>query len=1037
MLSPTIYTSLGLSEADIPYLNLERDWGLVELPDSTPDYPSFCLHGEVTLRPRAASPEERVVWVNEPKRRPQIIGDAFVRLAAQGKATPKECIRQCGSKEACICSTTNEEGATQPLDADKWRACTVVITDNPFDAIAAHSLLAANARRRAYFKHKQWLEDNGRAKEAEALTPDKLPVIDDYLHFAFLANPRKFDKPVRRLQQVAQTIILAPGTDFMACQRAFSICNRYADILFLSMPMLGEGIVTFYDFILRYQLSLDERIKYNGNKAAMLFDLMAGAITIDPFLRTSTIDKKTGNEKDYNFQLQIRSAWLLMQSRGYARVIDPTQPDKVGRYYHITGYIVDEVNRESLMASCLNVLTEYARSKAKLGTPDFAKMAQAIRTAKTLNAATASDLPIVTLDRRLGYGASLDHIFLRNGVIRIKPKPARFEWVSYDDLGFFVDAPAILPWDFDTSLLPSVNPEAIDPFDLFENPEYLERKRQLDEAGSGPNRVSPKELGRMSRELYDWARLNRWRITTKDTDWHHWWPIMKVIRAFANEEWAEEEELEYAGEHFTPEQQLFLEGRMISICATMGRIAFRHRDPNFLHYIMENGVSAEGKAEGGSGKSVFVNSFIACARNVLAVDSKKLNSRDDIEVSVVFNAFRPGYHDVVHVEDYERDIKRFYNYITNNFEFRKFHTNETRIRADEAPSIVITSNYAVRDGMDDSSAGRLNLCGFSHFFHRENENLNLMRRGFEVFMPKFNKSPERMDPTDRSQIIYVIAKCIQFVMDVQDKVLAPAKNLKERNMRSTLGDSFYVWASDFFSHDYNLRCPIDFQTIFNDYIDLSGSSEDKQNKFSAKAFTQRLQQYCANTDIAYMPDVAYKSDSDRLRKCMNLRAWIKVKYFDDPKVWGDRMKVVRELKISRKAICFYPIDQVPKNYNEVKEDFQRFWQSPDPCPEYDSDGNLVVVSPEEKRTWEEYLKHRQGKSAYEIQQERNGQPATPSATGTPSAPPTAAFPSAPTPSQPPSATSVATPVFPESQQQPMTLFGLDGQGQDPNSDPLA
>lgn len=949
MLSESLLRSLGISESDAPYLNLERDWDIKELPDSTPENPSFSIWGEVACRPLATDPQQRCMWVREPRERAAAVGDVFVMFALQQpRMAAEECILKSGSNEEYLntpikVTSTGEDG--KPTVTDRARrpeecmAYTLVICDTPLDALCAHTTLAVWARRRA------------ESKQTER--------VGQYLHFCCLSDQRRFSRPIKRLQSVAQTLIVSPGTGFMACQRQFAICNRYSSVLFHSMPVLADDIVTLHDFILRYRLSTEERVKYQGSKASMLFDLMTAALSIDPFLKTESIDKKTGEVKDYNYQLQIRSAWLLMQSRGYVRVIDPRQPDKVGRYYKVTGNIVDEVNRESLMAKCLEVLTDYARSKAVFGTQDFPKMAQAIRTAKTLSAATAADLPVITLDRRQGYNRHLDHFFFQNGALRITPTEIRL--IPYDQLDFFVDAPAILPWEFDSSLLTPNSSLKELPFKLFENPEYKQRKDAIDAALTGPDRISPKEHARKLRELYDWARLNRWVFQPASPNWHEWCPFMQVIRCYANEEWEEEQELEYRGEQFSPEQQQFLTGRIVNILATIGRIVFRYRGVNFLHYIMENNVTSEGKAEGGSGKSFLINDFVACVRNVLPVDSKKLNARDDIETSVIFNAFRPGFHDVVHVEDYERDIKRFYNYVTGNFEFRKFHTNETRIESDEAPSIVITSNYAVRDGMDDSSAGRLNLCGISHFFHRENENLNLMQRGFDVVMPKFAKKPQDLDPRDRSDIILCCALAVQFVMGIQDKVLAPARNLKERNLRTSLGDSFFDWAEDFFSHPYNYRCPIDFQTIFQDFIELSDSSEDKQTKFSPKAFTQRLQQYCQNNDIAFMPEVAYRTNNDRLRHCMNLKAWCKVRYFDDPKIWGDRLKVVREMKTSRKAICFYPADQVPRTYKEVEADFIRYWDTPDPEPILDADGERVLVSEQERAEWQRFLDNRQGK----------------------------------------------------------------------------
>lgn len=1009
MLSPAVFSSLGIPEADLPYLNLERDWGIVELPDSTPDYPSFSVHGCVTCRPWAKNATERIVWTSDPKDRPAAIGDETIRLLlANSKMTVKEAIERSQSHELCDNNCIDENGMTKVKDARQWRLFTVVIADNVLDAIAAHSLLVAYNRRRFIERRKTNLADAGNDK-ADTPTVDNTP-IGDYIHFAVLSSPTRFDKPVKRLLATANTLIAAPGSDFQACQRAFAICSRNAQVLFLSTPSFSTpvsdgspiGITSLYDFVTRYRLTPDEHAKYSHSKASMLFNMLAGALTIDPFLKSESIDKKTGEVKDYNYQVQIRSTWLLMQSRGYVRVVDPTQPDKVGRYYKVAGHIIDEVNRESLMAECLQVLTDYARAKARIGTQDFAKMTQAIRTAKTLNAASAVDLPVIILDNLAGCNRHLDHFFFQNGALRMEILPDgqhSIRLVSYDDLDFFVKKPKILPWEFDfsaalgevwkkekgegknesmTSFVIPARPQQGNPdfsffpfpFSLYENPDYIARRQQLqDDLAS--RRISPKEHARLSRELYDWARTNRYCYIPDDPDWRNWWPFLKVIRCYANEEWEAEEELEYAGLHFNPEQEAFLYGRMKNILGTLGRIVFRWRNPNYIHYLMENAVSSEGKAQGGSGKSRFVRTFVSCVRNVLNVDSKIFSNRNDIETSVVFNGYRPDYHDAVHIEDYERGISRFYNYVTGDFLFRKFHSNETVIRASEAPSIVISSNYAVKDGLDDSSAGRLNLCGFSHYFHRENENLNIMERGFDVVMPDFQKQPEDLTPRDRSQIILVCALAVLFCMETNEKVLAPAKNLKERNLRTALTASFYDWAVEFFSHPYNIGVPINWYDIFEDYKQVAQASESVKEKISPKAFTDRLRTYCEQNDMVYMPDQLLTTSTDRKKGGLTMKCWSRKELFNDPKIWGvERYREIRIMETCRKVVCFWKADDFPATRDEMLLRFATYYEAPDPDPILNSDGQPVTVTEKELAEWEDYTKRRQGKDNYTINQER-------------------------------------------------------------------
>lgn len=993
MLSPAVFRSIGISDADLPYLNLERDWGMVELPDSTPDCPSFSVHGCVTCRPWAKNDSERVVWTTAAKDRPAALGDETLRLLLQNpKMTVKEAIKRSQSNEVCDNTEITEDGATKVKDAKHWHLHTVVIADSPLDAIAAHSLLAAYRRRLAASALTS--SQGGDAADTTATVPSAstdgsqaaTASVSDYLHFAFLSSPSRFDKPVKRLQQVALTLIAAPGSDFQACQRSFAICSRNAQVLFLSTPTFAEGVTSLYDFVTRYRLTPDEHAKYSHSKASMLFNLMAGALTIDPFLKTESIDKKTKEVKDYNYQVQIRSTWLLMQSRGYVRVVDPNKPDKVGRYYKVTGHIIDEVNRESLMAECLQVLTDYARAKARIGTQDFAKMTQAIRTAKTLNANTAADLPVIVIDNLSGCSRRLDHFFFQNCLLRMEiiDGVKYIRMVSYEDVDFFVKAAKILPWEFHFSDLGiglkdwevvkfSTFEEAFAqhlPFAMFENPEYITRRKQLQDDFSA-HRISPKDHSRLSRDLYDWSRTHRYRYLTADPDWHNWWPFLKVIRCYANEEWEQEEELEYAGLQFSQEQNDFLFGRMLNILGSMGRIVFRWRNPNYIHYLMENAVSKEGKAQGGSGKSRFLRTFISCMRYVYNVDSKIFSNRNDIETSVVFNGYIPDRHDVVHIEDYEREITRFYNYVTGDFQFRKFHSNETVIRASEAPSLVITSNNAVKDGLDDSSAGRLNLVGFSHWFHRENENLNIMERGFDAVMPDFQRDPEDLTPRDRSQIIFVGAIAVLFCMETSEKVLAPAKNLKERNLRNTLTESFYDWAVDFFSHPYNIGVPINWYDIFDDYKQKAQASESIKEKISPKAFTDRIRTYCEQNDLVYMPDQLLTTPTDRKMGGLRMKCWSRKELFTDPKIWGaERYREIRVMEICRKVVCVFKSDDFPATHDEMMQRFAPYYDSPDPEPILNSDGQPVVITPQEYAEWEDYTKRLQRKDSYTIAQER-------------------------------------------------------------------
>ena len=79
------------------------------------------------------------------------------------------------------------------------------------------------------------------------------------------------------------------------------------------------------------------------------------------------------------------------------------------------------------------------------------------------------------------------------------------------------------------------------------------------------------------------------------------------------------------------------------------------------------------KAEGGSGKSLFVNVLMGCSGKVYRVNSRNL--RKDQDITLMLDGYEPRAHRIVHWEDWPNgiDIGPLYNFVTSGFEFRQRH----------------------------------------------------------------------------------------------------------------------------------------------------------------------------------------------------------------------------------------------------------------------------------------------------------------------------------------------------------------------------
>ena len=188
--------------------------------------------------------------------------------------------------------------------------------------------------------------------------------------------------------------------------------------------------------------------------------------------------------------------------------------------------------------------------------------------------------------------------------------------------------------------------------------------------------------------------------------------------------------------------------------------------------------------------------------------------------------------------------------------------------------------------------------------------------------------------------------------------------LNERSQQKAMGNVFVEWAKNFFSQEHIFLCPIDIKTIFNEYVELCESSDDKKNKFSQQTFRKKLEEYCADNGYVCNPDCCYSNATERTKKYMRVKAWVKTTYFADESTWGiGRKKEIRELRQSETCLFFVRTETEAGalTNDDVARLRKEFYGRPDPMPCIDpSTGEPYVLTEEDKLDWEVYMLKRQG-----------------------------------------------------------------------------
>lgn len=756
--------------------------------------------------------------------------------------------------------------------------------------------------------------------------------------------------------------ILYPNTR-KALREVYQICQRYHDIALAQLPdtfrkpyfrkqqyIFCHQPSSVRDFILTYVMGA-ESYKYDDDLGTRFYDVVKNAIDTNPIERQEKRNKNNVLKEVY-YTVNSAKLWKFMATEGFFRAVDPLSSNTIGEYIIRQGNFIRSIDERSVVKETFQRLKDYASIISTDSRTTELMIIGIDRSTKEINLNTITSLPETELNYHF---ASLKHsyFFFLNTAVLVTAD--NIQCVSYEDIDIDVPYEKVRPFNFK---IPQINmPRIIDNPEVDERKAFIKaRKEEKDENGNP--RYNTRETSQMEREFREWCKLHQYVIewpTERESELD---PAIRLIRCFANKNWEIEEDRMRYGKSLNHEEQLDLNARFLNFLFSIGTTCwgFHGTMANVFPYIMENTVRDERHATGGSGKSAIVNTFIAAARNVLAVDCKKWERPGDDKFSLA--EYKVHVHDVVHIEDLPNkwSLKFIYNWITSGVTKERKHEDQEKYGISDSPCFIVSSNYPPSD-TDDSTLGRMCRTPISDRFCRENDDKGIAARLITDVMPDY-ASTGIQDIPNRTQIrmAYFCMFATQFVINHPYPCNAPNKDTLYRQIVNDTSQAFVDWAEWYFANDGIYGHVEDLASCFMTYMrDFECPSRELENKFSLSKFYANCQAYCQNNGILMNPDHLFRTGSKAAKakrlKWFKLTMWCKQEFFTwrQNRGWENHMYVgpkycrVRESQKNTGVIFFRTgKDHVFADYEELKAHQVQYMSADDPMPETDESDNPVT-----------------------------------------------------------------------------------------------
>lgn len=276
---------------------------------------------------------------------------------------------------------------------------------------------------------------------------------------------------------------------------------------------------------------------------------------------------------------------------------------------------------------------------------------------------------------------------------------------------------------------------------------------------------------------------------------------------------------------------------MLNKITCIGYLLHSYKDENEQKAViaMDGVMSEVGTSSGRSGKSL-IGKAISKIVNQTLIDGKNANMSED---SFLFNNVQLSTRNIM-IDDVRVnfDFSRIYSIITSSLPVNRKGSVKFDIEAFRAPKILITTNHAVSND-DDSTNARRVLISFSDYFNAGYIPANEFGHAFfqdwdeDQWVLFDNLMCECV-------MVYLRSKEQQWSGSATGMIEPPMVDLRKRQLRQKMGESFLLWADEMFAPGNALNIRKERRDLYDDFYQ---NCPDIRKYVAAPEFRRRLEAF--------------------------------------------------------------------------------------------------------------------------------------------------------------------------------------------------
>ena len=270
--------------------------------------------------------------------------------------------------------------------------------------------------------------------------------------------------------------------------------------------------------------------------------------------------------------------------------------------------------------------------------------------------------------------------------------------------------------------------------------------------------------------------------------------------------------------------------RFLALKTTIGYLLHRYQDPSVTRAIifMDENISFDGTANGGTGKTL-ITEAVGKMRDLVGMDGKNIKGKSWFKNQRITKTT-----DIVRYDDVQRDfnLETLYSTITSGITVEKKYQDEFYIRPENAPKIVISSNYIVKG--TGGATDQRRRCEFevsNHYsqYHQPKDDFDYL------FFNEWNKE-------QWSQFDQFMMSCVMTYLDKGLIIAEPINLIKNKLLLSTSKDFL-----EFMEKEMQLDKWLDKRKFHSLFIEKYSNSKE----VTTHQLTKWVKEYASQKDLIY------------------------------------------------------------------------------------------------------------------------------------------------------------------------------------------